>query len=79
MRVIRSIRRRVSTVLGCRICVPAAVALCIAAAGVGYGLTHDDVVTALGALLFVPSAAILFGVAVRRNGSERVPGDRRAN
>jgi hypothetical protein len=43
--------------------------LLIAIAGVWYGLTNDDVVTALGALLFIPSAVLLFGVAARRNAS----------
>jgi len=76
MRSLRSIRRLASSVLGCRICVPAGAALFIAAAGVWYGLTHDDVVTALGALLFVPSAVLLFGVAVRRNADVRPPRSR---
>jgi len=76
MRSLRSIRRLVSSVLACRISVPAGAALLIAAAGVWYGLTHDDVVTALGALLFVPSAVLLFGVAARRNGGPRPPRSR---
>ncbi|SDN10078.1 hypothetical protein SAMN05192554_11535 [Haloarchaeobius iranensis] len=79
MRPLRSLRRVVSVVLGCRVCVPASLAVLIAVAGVVYGLTNDDVVTALGALLFLPSAAILFGVAARRC-SDRVPfRERRAN
>jgi len=76
MRSLRSIRRLGSSVLACRICVPAGTALLIAAAGVWYGLTHDDVVTALGALLFVPSAVLLFGVAARRNADVWPPRSR---
>ena len=75
MRVLGVIRRRIVAALRCRLCLPAAVALAIATAGVGYGVLYDDIVTALGASLFVPSAAILFGIASRRRGGlfDRVP------
>jgi uncharacterized protein GlcG (DUF336 family) len=48
----------------CRYCLGAAVALSIAVASVAYGLTHQDVVTALGGLLFVPTAALLAGIGL---------------
>ncbi|QCC48465.1 hypothetical protein [Halobellus limi] len=75
MRVLGVIRRRTAAILRCRLCFPAVVALAIATAGIAYGVTNDDIVTALGASLFVPSAAILFGIASRRRGGlfDRVP------
>ena len=48
-----------------RLLVPALVALVAGIGGVIFGLSHDDIVTALGALLFIPSA-LLFGIAVKR-------------
>lgn len=56
----------ISVVSSCRVCVPASLAVLIGVIGVWYGLSHDDIVTALGALLFLPSAALLFGVAARQ-------------
>lgn len=52
----------------CRYCLGAAVALSIAVASVAYGLTHQDVVTALGGLLFVPTAALLAGIGLAGGG-----------
>jgi hypothetical protein len=66
MVALRSLARRVAAV-DRRVLVPGVVALVVATVGVAYGIVADDVVTALGALLFVPSAALLFGIALRRN------------
>ncbi|MFC6875334.1 hypothetical protein [Halobellus marinus] len=60
--------RRIAPALRCRLCVPAVLALLVATAGIAYGVTNDDIVTALGATLFVPSAVILFGIGLRRSG-----------
>ena len=48
--------------------IPAFVALVAGVGGVVFGLSNDDVVTALGALLFVPSALLLFGIVAKRHG-----------
>lgn len=48
--------------------VPAFVALAAGVGGVVFGLSHDDVVTALGALLFIPSALLLFGIVAKQHG-----------
>jgi predicted Kef-type K+ transport protein len=61
-----ALKRRV---MGCRICLPALLAAGIAAGGFGYGLVTDDTVTALGALLLVPSAVLLFGIGLRRESA----------
>jgi len=55
--------------LGCRICVPALFTAGIATAAISYGLATDDMVTALGALLLVPSAILLFGIGLRRENA----------
>ncbi|MFC6784445.1 hypothetical protein ACFQFH_02680 [Halobaculum halobium] len=47
--------------------VPAFVALVAGVGGVVFGFSHDDVVTALGALLFIPSALLLFGIVAKRH------------
>ena len=66
MVALRSLARRAAAV-DRRVLVPGVVALVVAAVGVAYGIVADDVVTALGALLFVPSAALLVGIALRRD------------
>jgi hypothetical protein len=48
--------------------IPAIVALGAGIGGIVFGLSHDDIVTALGALLFVPSALLLFGIVATRHG-----------
>ncbi|MDZ5813281.1 hypothetical protein U4E84_18280 [Halorubrum sp. AD140] len=48
--------------------VPAFVALVAGVGGIAFGLARDDAVTALGALLFLPSAALLFGIVAKRHG-----------
>jgi len=49
--------------------IPASVALLAGLGGVAFGLVHNDVVTALGALLFLPSATLLFGIIAKRRGA----------
>lgn len=66
MVALRSLARRAPAV-DRRVLVPGVVALVVAVVGVAYGIVADDVVTALGALLFVPSAALLVGIALRRD------------
>jgi uncharacterized protein GlcG (DUF336 family) len=48
----------------CRYCLGAVLALSLAIAAVAYGLTHNDIVTALGGLLFVPTALLLAGIGL---------------
>lgn len=60
------LRRRA---LGCRICLPALFTAGIATGAFVYGLATDDMVTALGALLLVPSAILLFGIGLRRENT----------
>ncbi|WP_424014690.1 hypothetical protein ACOZ35_01290 [Halorubrum xinjiangense] len=60
--------RETPTALRSRLLIPAFVALVAGVGGVAFGLTHDDAVTALGALLFLPSAALLFGIVAKRHG-----------
>ncbi|MFC5279225.1 hypothetical protein ACFPM1_10735 [Halorubrum rubrum] len=58
--------------------VPASVALLAGLGGIAFGLARDDIVTALGALLFLPSAVLLFGIVAKRHvaGSFTSSGDR---
>ncbi|MFC6758123.1 MULTISPECIES: hypothetical protein [Haloarcula] len=60
------VKRRV---LGCRICIPALFTAGIASTAIVYGLLTDDMVTALGALLLVPSAILLFAIGLRRENT----------
>ncbi|WP_423996737.1 hypothetical protein [Halorubrum trapanicum] len=60
--------RGVPTALGSRLLIPAFVALVGGIGGFAFGLARDDAVTALGALLFLPSAALLFGIVAKRHG-----------
>jgi hypothetical protein len=61
-----TLKRRV---LGCRICLPALFTASIATTAIIYGLLTDDMVTALGALLLVPSAVLLFAIGLRRENA----------
>ncbi|MEF8785403.1 MAG: hypothetical protein V5A45_05670 [Haloarculaceae archaeon] len=54
----------------CRFCAGAAVVFAVAVAAIAYGLTHQDMVTALGALLLVPAAALLAAIGLS-GGRER--------
>jgi uncharacterized protein GlcG (DUF336 family) len=60
--------RVVSGKRDCRYCIGAFLALSVAAVSVVYGLTHQDLVTALGGLLFVPTAALLAGIGLTGGG-----------
>lgn len=40
----------------------------IAGLAVTYGVQTEDTVAALGALLFLPNAAVLFGIGLREHG-----------
>jgi len=65
-----SLRSRLKRrLLGCRICIPALFTAGIATAAIVYGLRADDMVTALGALLLVPSAVLLFAIGLRRENT----------
>lgn len=56
-------------ILGCRLCLPALFTTSIATAAIAIGLLTDDMVTALGALLLVPSAILLFAIGLRRENT----------
>ncbi|OYR73869.1 hypothetical protein [Halorubrum ezzemoulense] len=60
--------RETPTALRSRLLIPALLALAAGIGGFALGLTHDDTVTALGALLFLPSAALLFGIVAKHHG-----------
>ena len=71
---------RVPAALRSRLLIPALVALVGGTGGFALGLAHDDPVTALGALLFLPSAALLFGIVAKRHGIGPFrPSNRRAD
>lgn len=61
-----AVKRRL---LGCRLCLPALFTAGIAATAIVVGLLTDDMVTALGALLLVPSAILLFAIGLRRENT----------
>ena len=61
-----AVKRRV---LGCRLCLPALFTAGIATTAIVLGLLTDDMVTALGALLLVPSAVLLFAIGLRRENT----------
>ena len=69
--------RGVFTALPNRLLIPAAVALAAGIGGIAFGLANDDTVTAVGALLFLPSAGVLFGIAAKRRGVGRFESSRR--
>ena len=48
--------------------IPAVVALLAGLGGIVFGIIRNDIVTALGALLFLPSAVLLFGIVAKRHG-----------
>jgi len=55
-------------VLRSRLLVAAVVAFGTGIGGIAFGLAHDDIVTVLGALLFVPSGLLLVGIVAKRHG-----------
>lgn len=70
----------ISAVLRSRLLVPAVVAFAAGIAGVAFGLSHDDIVTVLGALLFILSGLLLIGIVARRHDVDPfASSQRRAN
>jgi len=63
----------------CRYCLGAALALGAAVVAVTYGLLHQDVVTALGGLLFVPTAVLLAGIGLTGGDATDGPERRHAD
>lgn len=61
MSLLYRLKRRV---LGCRICIPALFTAAIATGAIVLGLMTDDMVTALGALMLIPSAVLLFAIGL---------------
>ena len=51
-----------------KLLIPAVVALLAGLGGIVFGIIRNDIVTALGALLFLPSAVLLFGIVAKRHG-----------
>ena len=74
MSLLNTLKRRVR---GCRLCLPALFTAGIATTAIVVGLLTDDMVTALGALLLVPSAILLFAIGLRRENTALT--DRRTN
>jgi hypothetical protein len=70
MSSLQSVTQRVSTALQRSSYLAATVAVVIAAASVGYGLTNNDLLTALGALLIVPSIVLLYEIGSRERSGE---------
>ena len=66
MSLCHTLKRRA---LGCRLCLPALFTAGIATTAIVFGLLTDDMVTALGALLLVPSAILLFAIGLRRENT----------
>lgn len=54
--------------IDCRFCVAAVVVFGVAVVAIGYGLTRQDIVTALGALLLIPAAALLAAIGISGDG-----------
>ncbi|MFC7132444.1 MULTISPECIES: hypothetical protein [Salinibaculum] len=59
----------------CRFCLGAAAMLLLATVAIVYGLTNQDTVTAVGALLLVPAAVLLaaLGLSDREGRDKRRP------
>jgi len=70
MSSLQSVIQHLSTLLQRSSYLAATVAVVIAAASVGYGLTNDDLLTALGALLIVPSIVLLYKIGSRDRSGE---------
>jgi hypothetical protein len=66
MSSVQLLKQRVLSAIQQTTYVAATVALTIATASVVYGLTNDDILTALGALLLVPSIILLYSIANRQ-------------
>jgi len=70
MSSLQSVTRKLSTALQRSSYLAATVAVAIAVASVGYGVTNDDLLTALGALLIVPSIVLLYEIGSRNRSAE---------
>ena len=55
----------------CRFCAGAAVVFAIAVAVIAHGLTQQDLVTALGAVLLLPAAALLAAIGLSGDRQRR--------
>jgi hypothetical protein len=64
---LRALRDRIAPSL----VLAATVAAAFALGGLWYGLQHDDIVTVLGALLFVPAAGLLAGIGLTSGADGR--------
>jgi hypothetical protein len=54
----------------CRFCLVGGIVLLVAIVAVGYGIRHQDVVTALGALLLVPAGVLLAAIGLSGGGGD---------
>lgn len=79
MPALESAKRRVVDTLRQPTYLAAAVAVFIAAASVGYGLTNDDLLTALGAFLILPSIVLLYRIGSRGDVDVKTGRQRQAN
>jgi len=79
MSSLQTVTQRASTVLQRSSYLAATVAVAIAAASVGYGLTNNDLLTALGALLIVPSIVLLYEIGSRERSAELDATQRQTN
>jgi hypothetical protein len=68
MEIPDSIGRPVADDVDYRFCLAGGVVLVATADLVAYGLASGDVVTALGALLFLPAALLFAGIGLSRGG-----------
>jgi len=79
MSSLQTVTQRASTALQRSSYLAATVAVAIAAASVGYGLTNNDLLTALGALLIVPSIVLLYEIGSRERSAELDATQRQTN
>lgn len=79
MPALESARRRVVDTLRQPTYLAAAAAVFIAAASVTYGLTNDDLLTALGAFLILPSIVLLYRIGSRNDVEIEAGRQRQAN
>jgi len=79
MSSLQTVTQLASTALQRSSYLAATVAVAIAAASVGYGLTNNDLLTALGALLIVPSIVLLYEIGSRDRSAELDATQRQTN
>ena len=70
MRPLQSIQQRVLATLQRSTLLAASVGILLATASVVYGITNDDLLTALGAGLLVPSIVLLYAIGTRGHDVE---------